>query len=219
MFNTSVEDNIETAKTELLRVMPTVTEEQQVAIKKAVKELDKGLKAIATRQKHIKIADRSELGWGVIAAYESDKLVDDFKDEKRLFKAEKEAERRQQKRKRKQNPPAGVRKRVPEPEVPGGRGGGGAGGRPPPARPRLIGPCYRCGEFGHLVANCSKPRPTSYPFDQPLVSEAADSVACLMNVSDNREGVPGSKYQSPSVNAKSLRELCKLAIPSHGTIN
>ena len=103
--------------------------------------------------------------------------------EKRLFKVEKEAERKQQKKKQKLNLPMGARKRVPEangrPEVPAGKGGG-LGNRLPPAKPRLIGPCFRCGEFGHFVAGCTKPRPV-YPFDQPLVSEAVDTVAHIVN--------------------------------------
>ena len=32
----------------------------------------------------------------------------------------------------------------------------------------MVGPCYRCGEIGHLVANCPKPR-QQYPFEQSLV--------------------------------------------------
>lgn len=61
------------------------------------------------------------------------------------------------------------------------------------------------------MANCTKPRPTVYSFDQPLVSEAADSVACLLDVSDNKKGVPGLQYQSLSVNVKSLREQSKIS--------
>lgn len=52
------------------------------------------MKLLAERQKLIKIADRSEYGWGVIVEYTAD-------DEKRLEKAEKAAERKAAKRKRK----------------------------------------------------------------------------------------------------------------------
>jgi len=78
--------------------------DQKVAITKAMAELEEGTKAIAVRQKHIKIADSSELGWGVVAVYDNDELAENSDDEKRLFKAEKEAERKQQKKKRKLNP-------------------------------------------------------------------------------------------------------------------
>jgi len=63
-------------------------------------------------------------------------------------------------------------------EVQAGRGVA-LGNRHPPVRSRLIRPCFRCGEFGHLVAGCTKPR-LVYPFDQPLVSEAVDMVACAV---------------------------------------
>ena len=76
VFNTTVEEHVETARKELLKVMPAVTEKQQLAIIKAVTELDKGSKAIATSQKHIRIANCSELGWSVVTAYESNELAD-----------------------------------------------------------------------------------------------------------------------------------------------
>ena len=215
LFNASVDEHLDSARKELVKVMPGATEEQQTTIKKAVLELDKGSKAIATRQKHIRIADRSELGWNVVAAYESDELADDLEDEKRLFKAEKEAERKQlQKRKRKQNSTTGAKKRATEAsgsEMPPGRGGS-MGSRPAPSRPRLIGPCWRCGELGHLAISCTKQRPV-YPFDQPQVSEAADSVACLIDVSDNKKGgLDPFDHKSVSANVKPLSELCKLAV-------
>ena len=179
LFNATVDEYIDAARKELAKVIPGATEEQQVTIKKAVLELDKGSKAIITRQKHIRIADRSELDWNLVAAYESDELADNSVDEKRLFRAEKEAERKQQqKRKRKHNPAMGTKKCAIEasgPEIPPGRGGN-MGSRPAPSRPRLIGPCWQCGEIGHPAASCTKQRP-GHPFNQPQVSEAADSVA------------------------------------------
>ena len=54
-------------------------------------------------------------------------------------------------------------------------------------RLRLIGPFWRCGELGHLAVSCTKQRPV-YPFDQPWVSEAADSVTCLIDVSGDERG-------------------------------
>ena len=42
---------------------------------------------------------------------------------------------------------------------------------PSQGRPRVLGPCFRCGAFGHLVATCTaKEKP--YPFCQPVVSSA-----------------------------------------------
>ena len=46
-----------------------------------------------------------------------------------------------------------------------------------PVRPRIIGSCFRCGEWGHLVANCAKFTPKQlYPFRQPLVRGAVNNV-------------------------------------------
>ena len=108
--------------------------------------------------------------------------ADNSEDEKRLFRAEKELERKQQqKRKRKHSLAMGTKKRAIEasgPEKPAGRGGN-MGNKPAPSRPRLIGPCWRCGEIGYLAASFTKQRPV-YPFNQPQVSEATDGVACLV---------------------------------------
>ena len=43
----------------------------QATVTKAVLHLDEGLKAIATRPKHVKIAYQSELGWQVVAVHKS----------------------------------------------------------------------------------------------------------------------------------------------------
>ena len=89
------------------------------------------------KQKHVRVADHSERGWGVVAAYESDELAEISNDEKRMFRAEKETERRQLKKNQKQNSSLVIRKRVTEtaggPEGSAGRGRG-VGSRPPPNR-------------------------------------------------------------------------------------
>ena len=52
-------------------------------------------------QKLIRIADRPELGWSVVAEYNGEDLADDSEDEKRLEKAEQSTERKATKRKKK----------------------------------------------------------------------------------------------------------------------
>jgi len=52
------------------------------AIERAQEALTKGMKLFAERQKLIKIADRSEFGWGVVAEYTADELAEDSNDEK-----------------------------------------------------------------------------------------------------------------------------------------
>ena len=47
-----------------------------------------------SRQKAIRIADRSEYGWATVEEYEEDELAANSNDEKRLFRAEMRAGRR-----------------------------------------------------------------------------------------------------------------------------
>ena len=115
----------------------------QTTIVKRVKTcLDEGTKAIEVRQKHIKIADRSELGWAVVVAYEDDELASDSEDEKRIYKA-----KRLSKRKRASSSAAAKRK-VPATgpvenamPVPSRGTTGNQNIRACPICPRIIGPC------------------------------------------------------------------------------
>ena len=63
-------------------------------IKAALDALKQGRAMVAERQKLIKIADRSELGWAVVHEYTADELAANSDDEKRMEKAEKAAERK-----------------------------------------------------------------------------------------------------------------------------
>lgn len=47
-------------------------------------ELHKGSQEIAAGQKLIKVEERSELGWAVVKAYESEELAENSEDEKRF---------------------------------------------------------------------------------------------------------------------------------------
>ena len=47
------------------------------SIPKAKEELNKGISLINTRQKIIKLADKSEFGWATVQEYVSDELADD----------------------------------------------------------------------------------------------------------------------------------------------
>ena len=67
---------------------------------KATQEMEAGEALLLNRQKMIKLADRSELGWSVVEEYEADELADSSEDEKKIARAEKEAERKAIKRKK-----------------------------------------------------------------------------------------------------------------------
>ena len=69
--------------------MGTVPPASATQLEAAKEELDKGAKQLVTRQKKIRMADRSDFSWATVEAYESDDLAD----EKRMEKVEKEAAR------------------------------------------------------------------------------------------------------------------------------
>ena len=181
-FNAGIEESICAAKKELRRVSTADSREKQ-AIQKAEALLDKGLKALEMQQKHIKVADRSEFGWFTVEHYERHPLADDSNDEKKLEKAKKEAEHAANKR-RHGGGGAGNKKKC----WPGPAGSNPRQREPQPAqvavplpllpqrpvRPRVpvLGPCFSCGKFGHLVRLCQKK--TLYLLSQPVVSMAED---------------------------------------------
>ena len=60
-FNSTVEEHMSVAKKELAK-LPAEDEQEKAVVKRLKTCLDEGIKAIEVRQKHIKIADRLELG-------------------------------------------------------------------------------------------------------------------------------------------------------------
>ena len=116
-------------------------------VERAAAAAEKGLRMIAHRQKITKIANRSEHGWATVAEYEDDDLAENSEDERRLEKAERAAER---KLKRKM--------RTPYEKVGGRPLSVPAGGRVASANTwgRVVGPCFSCGEMGHLRKACRK---------------------------------------------------------------
>ena len=61
LFNAGLSDTLDSAKAELGRLKPTATEDK-LTLQEAQGLLEEGLKSLATRQKYIKITDRSEYG-------------------------------------------------------------------------------------------------------------------------------------------------------------
>ena len=136
--------------------------------------LKEGRALIAERQKLIKIADRSELGWAVVNEYTADELAANSDDEKRIEKAEKAAKRKvARKRKaapgdkaktpKRSMPPVQMQPHPPSTQfqLPGMR-------RAPTLPAKQPGPCFACGEMGHLRSYCPKTPSSSnkvwYPF-------------------------------------------------------
>ena len=53
-----------------------------------------GTELVSKRVKAIKLADKSEFGWATVNEYLSDELASDSDDEKRIYRAERRAERK-----------------------------------------------------------------------------------------------------------------------------
>ena len=117
--------------------------------------IDEGLKSLVTRQKYIKIADRSEYGWATVKHYQDDPLASDSEDEKNLGRAEKEArkdaERQASKRQRGKQVTASKRPRrgqgFDQPGTSASEPPATSSGAMPPARhpravPGPLGPCW-----------------------------------------------------------------------------
>jgi len=158
-FNESVDEKIDAAKKQL-ELVPTPDEAAKATLKRAVSELDQGKEAIGVRQKHIRIADRSD--WGVVAGYEVDELASDSDDKKRLYKAHREREAKKRR----------AAKRKPRQEganLPRQSNSGGTA-KPSLNRTRSIGPCYNCAGWGYLAASCPRGKQQPYPFGQSVVS-------------------------------------------------
>ena len=109
----------------------------------------------------IRLADRSNHGWGVVDEY----TADDSDDEKRIERAEKAAEKKAEKRRKKRGQVPGKARSGP-PRFPSATQAQ-VMGMPVPAVPvsqprrhvapvaaRPVGPCHFCGEMGHLRLHC-----------------------------------------------------------------
>ena len=69
-------------------------DERPAAVEKAKQLLEEGEKIINERQKHIRIADRSDNGWATVEEYVEDELAENEDDEKRLLRADARAGRK-----------------------------------------------------------------------------------------------------------------------------
>ena len=106
-FNCGIESAIDAAKVELTNIKPADNESKE-ALKKAESSLDEGNKEIAVRQKHIKIADRSDLRWATVKHDMADLLADGPEDEKDIARSEKEARKEHEQAQAKKGTKQGV---------------------------------------------------------------------------------------------------------------
>ena len=80
------------------KVMGVLVEVKEAVAKSdavvAVQRIEEGMNLVKNRMKLIKVADRSQYGWSTVEEYEQNDLASDLKDEKRLTRSERQAERK-----------------------------------------------------------------------------------------------------------------------------
>ncbi|XP_060589346.1 uncharacterized protein LOC132744604 [Ruditapes philippinarum] len=112
---------------------------------------------IKRRQKLIQLADGSELGWRLVAEYESNPIASGSEDEKRIYKAEARANRKAKadkvKKARIRNLPYRRRVNTGEQTTSQPQRSMGSTGQT-----QRTGACYNCGDFGHWKADCQQNR-------------------------------------------------------------
>ena len=159
-FNARVDESLAQAEGDLASVTagPSATS----ALRRVKEAIQQGWRLLDERQKLIRLADRSEHGWGVVDEYTADDLADDSDDERRIEKVERAAERKAGKR-RKQRQAPGTRAspaRFPDAGTQTAVPGMSREAPPfsqtrwPAAVARPVGPCHFCGEMGHLRLYC-----------------------------------------------------------------
>ena len=166
-FNAKVDEAVAEAELHIEEAGPSTAP----ALERAKEALKKGRQFLAERQKLIKVADRSEHGWGVVQDYTADELAEDSGDEKRLEKAERAAELKAAKRRKKKAssvqssrsrslsvrmPEAAAREPAPPYHVPSSSTRRFASMTAPTPVRRVVGPCYACGEMGHMRMSCPR---------------------------------------------------------------
>ena len=88
-FKCGVEEAINSTRTDLESLNPN----EKAALQSANAKLDEGIKALATKQKHIKIVDHSDHGWRMVVHYQEDPIASGPEDEKEIEQEESRAEK------------------------------------------------------------------------------------------------------------------------------
>jgi len=171
LFNQQVQGNIASASRQLGKL--EATDRDKAVLEKARDELMEGAAALTDRQKMICLADSSENGWGAVKEYKGlYEFADNEEDNTKMVNSDRSAGVRKRriaanqrglKRPRRFNPAWAGQYQQPIPPAP--TVVPTAPLMQHQARPRGIpGPCFQCGEMGHLRASCPK-RQRPYPFN------------------------------------------------------
>ena len=99
LFNTKVDEALTLVENDIANVPPGPA--AFPSIHQTGENVQKGRELLKERQKLIRLADRSEHGWGMVEEYMADDLAADSEDEKGIERAEKAAKHRAGKRRNK----------------------------------------------------------------------------------------------------------------------
>ncbi|VDI59227.1 Hypothetical predicted protein [Mytilus galloprovincialis] len=134
-------------------------------------KISEGIELVQERQKLIKLADSSELGWRVVQEYITNPIADDSEDEKRMNRAQSRAERKSKAEKAKKRP-----RPVPYNKD---RSSEDKNSNYKPGR------CFTCGNRGHWSDNCPQNKKSKISTFNllPLNNDLLSSESKINNVS------------------------------------
>lgn len=117
--------------------------------KRSSKQLEDVLNDIKSRNKLIRMADKSSGGWATVAEYQSDSIASDTDDEKKMRAAERRAISKMKSKKQPNYSTSSTYKRAVVDQ-------GGTSGRPAykGKQSRSEDICLRCGKKGHWKRDC-----------------------------------------------------------------
>ena len=111
----------------------------RATVQNAKSRISEGIDIVQERQKLIKLADSSQLGWKVVNEYVANPIAEDSEDERKMLRAQSRAERKSKAEK--------TKKSIKPRQVPYARNADKDDSFKP-------GKCFNCGKRGHWADNC-----------------------------------------------------------------
>jgi hypothetical protein len=133
-------------------VMDDLERTAQKADSKMSRKLKSTITKLKTRNKLIKMADRSKAGWRIVEEYLTDDIASDPKDDRKIKKAEKAALKKMKEEKEKKQDVTRNPRRTKAMMDEKFRNAPGS------SRNKAADTCFRCGKKGHWGSECRKYR-------------------------------------------------------------